>query len=74
MGNQMNNKARIVIAAMSIIIGAILIIVGLCLINLGRTGAISEISVMEECSTGVLLGIGGFILTATGLNRFIRAS
>jgi hypothetical protein len=70
----MGNKARVVLVVMSVVIGIMLVITGLLIINYPRSGHVSEFSYMEECSTGVLLGIGGFILAATGLNNWIKTS
>jgi hypothetical protein len=64
----MKTKSSIII----ILVGVLLIITGLIFINYQRHGWISEFSVIRKCSTGVLLGIGGFIMTTKGLSKLLQ--
>ncbi len=63
----MQTKGSIIIIA----VGVLLIITGLIYINYQRSGAVSQFSYIRECSTGLLLGIGGFIVATKGLCKLL---
>jgi len=57
------------ICVVMMIVGVILIIKGFNTINDPVHGAVSEFSVLRACSTGLLLGIGGFIITTKAVSK-----
>ncbi|PXA04147.1 hypothetical protein DDZ13_08900 [Coraliomargarita sinensis] len=63
-------KEKILVTSL-IALGTALVVLSLILINFQRTGYLSEFNYMKDFSTGIVLGVGGFILASSGIKCII---